>query len=223
MNLIKNKKKIAAVIPVFNEEKDIKKLLIKIKKYAFPILVNDGSTDKTYEMAKIKGILIINHKNNLGYDAAINNGIKKAMKLGYNKIVTLDGDGQHLPSEIKKISNCLGKNYKLVVGKRKKYQRFSENIFGFLTNIFWGIKDPLCGMKGYGIDYLKKIKSFNNYKSIGTELLLKALKNNYKIKQVDIKIKLRKDKSRFGNIFSGNFQIIRAIIFGFFFLKKDFN
>ena len=55
---IDDAKKTAAVIPVFNEEKDIKKLLIKIKKYAFPILVNDGSTDKTYEMAKTYEITV---------------------------------------------------------------------------------------------------------------------------------------------------------------------
>ncbi len=58
-------------------------------------MVDDGSQDKTGKIAKKLGAIVEKHKKNLGYDAALNTGFKKAAKLNVDFVVTLDADGQH--------------------------------------------------------------------------------------------------------------------------------
>ena len=93
-------------------------------------------------------------------------------------------------------------------GVRNTITRIGEKIFVKLSHIIWDLNDPLCGMKGYSKNFLKKFYKPINYNFIGTEYLIKAKKKNIKIKEIVINNKLRKDQSRFGEGFSTNLSII---------------
>ncbi len=107
-------------IPAFNEENTIEEIVEKSLQYADKVIVcNDGSTDNTEKKAREKGAIIINHKKNLGYGAAIISLFEVARKQNAEIMITLDGDGQHNPDQIPTLVNALTENnVDVVIGSR---------------------------------------------------------------------------------------------------------
>jgi len=88
-------------IPAFNEEKTIAKVILQCQEYADKVVVcDDGGTDMTGEIASRLGADVVRHEKNLGYGAAIQTLFRRARELDADILVTLDGDGQHDPSDI---------------------------------------------------------------------------------------------------------------------------
>lgn len=67
----------------------------------------------------------------------------------------------------------------MVLGVRNSKPRFSEHLFALMTKRKFGIKDPLCGLKGYNVKVYEKLGHFDSYESIGTELMLLSARNNF--------------------------------------------
>lgn len=215
-----DRSRVAIIIPAFQEEKNISKVVEKAIRYGRPIVVDDGSQDKTGKIAKKLGAIVETHKKNLGYDAALNTGFKKAAKLNVDFVVTLDADGQHKTLLLKKIIKLLDSGISIVLGVRNKKARFAELLFGLYTRYQYGITDPLCGLKGYRLEAYKLCGYFDSYKSIGTELMLKNIFIGKSFKQVYFKVKKRDGKTKFGNFIMGNLKIFRSL---FFCITKKFN
>jgi len=207
--------KIALVIPAYNEEQSIKKIVSNALKYGDVIVVNDGSADTTSTLANEAGAFVVDHIENLGYDQALKTGMHVALELKYEFAITLDADGQHDTEIIKEFILEFGNHSDLVLGYRDKTQRFAECLFAIIGNLFWGIKDPLCGMKGYNLGMLRLARNFDTYGSIGTELAIRAAKSGYKISFVPIKTAVRLGKSRFGGGLRPNLRILRAMFLAF--------
>jgi len=208
------KQKTIAVIPALNEEKTIGSVLTGLKKFVDEIVVvDDGSTDNTSEIAKKNSAIIVKNDKNLGYDKAIDNGFKEAAKKNASIIVTFDADGQHIPGDLKKILAPIKNNEaSVVVGIRPYNQRLAEKKFARFSKRKIGVRDPLCGIKAYSIYAYKKIGYFDKINSIGTELMFNCHKNGFKIKEVKIGMNKRKDNPRFGNILKGNIKIFLAYL-----------
>lgn len=209
-------KKICAVIPALNEETTIGGVVEGLKNNALVdhiIVVDDYSRDKTGDIARKKGALVIRNNKTLGYGKSINNGFKKAAEINANIIFTFDADGQHSQNDIKKVINPILKNESdIVVGIRPKKQRILERIFALYSKKTIGIEDPLCGLKAYNINAYNHIGYFEKIKSIGTELMFRAADKNIKIKQVKINMSKRYDNPRFGKALKGNFKILMAML-----------
>ncbi len=205
--------RVAIIIPAFQEEKNISKVVKGALKYGQTIVVDDGSQDETGSVAKKLGAIVEFHKNNLGYDAALNTGFKKAAKLNIDFVITIDADGQHKTVLIKKIIKLLKSGTSIVLGVRNKKARFAELLFSLYTKHQYGILDPLCGLKGYRIETYKLFGYFDSYKSIGTELMLKNIFLGKSFKQVSFTVESRAGKTKFGNFILGNFKIFRALFF----------
>lgn len=203
---------LSIIIPAFNEEKTISGVVNKVSEYGTVIVVDDASTDNTYELAKQAGAITFRHSDNLGYEEALNTGMKKAYDLGYSEMITFDADAQHEPHDIKKFIDELRLGADIVIGIRDKKPRLSEIIFSMYTRIIFNISDPLCGMKAYNKSVYGSLGYFDSRKLAGTELALYGAKNDYKVKQVKIKINDRLDNPRFGNRFSGELKVFKALI-----------
>lgn len=206
----------AAVIPALNESLNIGAVVRGIVPFALPIVVDDGSTDDTAQLAAEAGAIVVRHARNLGYDAALQTGLFKAIELGYDYGITLDADGQHSPQTLSVFIEELSAGADLVIGRREHTQRFAEAVFAMAGRCLWRIDDPLCGMKGYKLAYLAHVGHFDAYRSIGTEFAIRAARSGLTIVNVPVPTVPRLGESRFGSGWRPNLKIIRALWCGLY-------
>ncbi len=105
-----NEQKTLVIIPAFNEEGSVGKVVEEVKAHlpkVDTLVVNDGSTDLTSEIAKAKGAIVLDLPFNLGIGGAMQAGYKYAFEKGYGIAIQVDGDGQHDPKEIPKLLHVL--------------------------------------------------------------------------------------------------------------------
>ena len=209
--------KIVTIVPTFNEEGTIENIIKDLKKYSDVIVVDDCSQDETYKLANNNDVILIKNSKNLGYEKSLETGIFKAINLNYDFAITFDADGQHATNDIIKFKNLIESGYDLILGNRFNVERFSERIGKMFFYKKWGIKDPFCGFKGYNLNKVKKLNFFERYNSVGTDLSLSFIKKGYKFINLDVKSFPRKGKSKFGNIFSGNYKILKSIFLSYFY------
>ena len=232
-------KKISIIVPVFNEEKNLKKIFNKLFKINFIknkkeiIVINDGSTDRSLNiLKKIKKIKILNQKNQ-GKGKAVQVGISKSTG---KYVVIQDSDLEYSPKDIKKLYNTArslenitvyGSRYlPLYLGFIPKYYK-GQNFTSYFANIIFIIlffilyqkliTDPLTGYKLYE----KKFFNNNVIKSKGFEadheITAKLIKKNYKIIEIPINYKPRtKDEGKKINFFDGLKAIYTIIMYRFF-------
>jgi len=203
--------RIAIVIPAFNEATTITAVVTAARKFGQPIVVDDCSQDETARTAEAAGALVVKHHVNQGYDGALNSGFIEAARLKYDLIITLDADGQHDPQLLPAFIDRLVNGASLVLGVRNSKARIAEHIFALYTRIRYGVLDPLCGMKGYRRYLYESVGYFDSYKSIGTELMLRAVSSGEAFDQVYFNVKDRADDPRFGQLISSNLRIFRAL------------
>lgn len=148
-NKINNKKnpKTLIIIPAYNESKSIKNVIENVYNQNIEncdvIVINDGSKDNTYEMAKKTKAIVIDCPNNLGIGGAVQTGYLYAKKNNYDIAIQLDGDGQHNPKYLKNFIEEIKNGNDLVIGSR-----FIENT-GYNQTIsrMLGIKIISCTIK----------------------------------------------------------------------------
>jgi len=200
--------KIVAVIPAFNEEKTIKKVIERAMLHTDEvILVDDGSTDKTYEEALNTGAIIIIHKRRSGVGRALKTGIEKALSINADLIVTLDADGEHNPDDIPRlVQTSVTKAKDIIIGSRfvghntayhlPMKNRISNKISTLLLRkIFRArITDSQSGFRVYRSKVFKKIDSEESCYLYLTDVLIKAIKNGFTIEEVPIISIHRSDK-----------------------------
>jgi glycosyltransferase involved in cell wall biosynthesis len=193
--------KITIGIPAYNEEKNIAKMIVKLKKISDEIIVcNDGSSDLTSEIAKNLGVIVIDHENNLGYGAGINSIIKKAKEIDTDILVTFDADGQHRVEDVKKVIEPIKNgDADLVIGSRflsktkekiPEYRKIGINIITKVTNA--GLKkkitDSQSGFRAYSKDLISKLDISDMGMGISTEILIKTNSLGFRIAEIPITI-----------------------------------
>ena len=154
-------KAVYIVIPAYNEEKVIGQVIDTIAKEGFSsiIVVDDGSKDNTAAAAGNRGALVLRHQLNRGKGAATRTGIEAAISLGADIVVTIDGDGQHDPKEIKSlIEPIINNEYEVVLGSRTletqtmpAYKVLHNKIANGITKLYSGIsvQDSQSGFRAY--------------------------------------------------------------------------
>lgn len=206
---MKNKRKLVITIPCLNEEKSLPAVLESIPKKIRGIekidvvVINDGSTDQTVEIAKKHNAFIINHKRNLGLARSFEDGIKKALDLGADIIVNTDGDNQYNQKEIPKlIRPIIEDTADMVLGDRqiKKLNQMPfgkkiGNIFGSwivrkLTNS--NIKDASTGFRAFNREIVQSFHSISQH-TYTHETIIQSVFQGFTVTQVPVEFKKRKD------------------------------
>lgn len=200
-----------AVIPAYNEEKGLEKVLNSVLNlipcYLYQtIVVDDGSKDKTADVAskyQCKGVILLRHEKNRGKAAALKTGIEKALEFGYDLILTLDADGQHLPQDIPLLLNKINEGYDLVIGERDfnkmPFWNMIANIIdaGVTSSITKKrITDSQCGFRAIRsrLFHDGKINLKGERFTIESEMILQAAINDYKIGFVGISTEYNSDR-----------------------------
>jgi glycosyltransferase involved in cell wall biosynthesis len=201
--------KVVIGIPAFNEEKNIAKIIVKLQKIADTIIVcNDGSTDMTKEISEKMGAKVINHPKNLGYGAGIRSIFLEATKMEPDILVTFDADGQHKIEDIQTvIQPILDNEADIVIGSRflkdetnknvPKYRKIGIKVITGITDSVTDLKltDAQSGFRAYKKNVLKDIVPSDKGMGVSTEILIKASKRKFKVKEVPIEILYTGDTS----------------------------
>lgn len=201
--VIKSQLKIIAATPCYNTERFIGDVVSRARKYVEQVVViDDGSHDNTAKAATAAGALVINHRANRGYGESIKSCFEAARANAADILVILDGDGQHNPENLPHVlTPILNGEADLVIGSRflpptqptpltnvPRYRKFGINVITFLYNFGSKAKvsDAQSGFRAYN---RKVIEAFNlNEKgmSVSIEILIKARKKGFVIKEVPI-------------------------------------
>ncbi len=197
---------IIAIIPALNEEVSIGSIVLKTKDYVDKVIViDDGSTDNTADIAKRAGAEVIKHTKNKGKGSAFKTGFEFAKQNGTKIIVTIDADGQHNPEEIPKIiAPISAREADMVIGSRylngnniPYYRRIGQRILDHTTNLNSGMRvtDTQSGFRAFSVDKISAFKFNQNGFSIESEMLVDAANAGLKIKEVDIGVRYDVDCS----------------------------
>jgi len=200
---------ITAMIPAYNEEKTIAKVVEGARRHVTEVLVvDDGSTDGTPEVARNAGAMILRHSHNVGYGASLATGFKYVKDNGASILVVLDGDGQHDPGQIPQlVAPIVEGKADIVIGSRfmddelksrmPAYRRFGIGV----VNRAWrlassdSMTDTQCGFRAYSKRAIDKIDITEAGMSASLQVLDQASDNNLKVVEVPVSVRYGGDTS----------------------------
>lgn len=198
------------VIPALNEAATIAGVVEKAKAFGRVIVVDDGSTDGTGDLAAGAGAHAVRNDGPHGYENALEAGFREADLLGSAAVVTMDADGEHDPEVLARFSENLAQ-VPLVLGVRPRKQRVAETVMGWVIRTRFGIDDIMCGMKGYRLDLYRENGGFDHLASVGSELALNSVRRGHAFVQVPVPGRRREGRPRFGSVLRANLRIFRAL------------
>jgi len=211
--------KLVVVIPAYNEEKTIEQVVQNIPDQMPGVdqiqvaVIDDGSSDRTRELAEKAGAYVVRHPENRGVGAAFSTGIKTALKLAAEIIVNIDADGQFDPRDIPRlIAPILNGEAEFVTATRfsekrlipqmplsKKYGNFMvRGIINYLTGMKF--TDVSCGFRAYTRETALKLNLFGSF-TYTQETFLNLVQKGIRIKEVPLKVRGEREfgKSRVAN------------------------
>lgn len=199
-NYNSQKLKIICVIPAFNEEKTLAKVLESIQgMFSEVIVVDDGSADRTHEIAKEQNVIALRHPLNRGQGASLETGDELARELKADVVLHFDADGQFLANEIKEmLAPIIKKESDVVFGSRFLGKKSNMPLFktvilfpiARLVNLFLGIRtsDPQSGFRALNKKALSLIRIQNDGSAHCSEILYKASHLDLRIKEIPITV-----------------------------------
>lgn len=205
--------RLAVVIPAFREENTIGPVVAAALRHGDVLVIDDCSPDATGERAAAAGATVIRNDPNRGYDGSLTRGLEEAAARQFTHVVTMDADGEHDPETLAVFrAKLLDEDYPLVLGYRPRKQRFAEVVMGWYLRARYGVRDILCGMKGYRLADCRASNGFDFRDSIGTELATNALRRNSRFAQVPVSGTPRVDAPRFDRLLRANLRIFAAFM-----------
>ena len=192
--------KVVAAIPCHNEERCIGSVVVKAKKFVdCVVVIDDGSTDATAEIASGAGAAVCSHGENRGYGAAIRSAMAEGTRLGADMLVILDGDGQHDPNEIPSlIRPLLEGESDIVLGSRfigdgqkpPFYRRLGQRILTATTNLGSGqrVSDSQSGFRAYSAKALRELHLAESGMSISSEIQFAVSGSGLRVTEVPINV-----------------------------------
>ncbi len=208
--------KFIILIPSFNEERSLIKILKKIRNFKVQI-IDDCSEDNTFKiLQKFKNIMIHRNKKNIGYEQSLKKGFDLIRNRKFDYIITMDADGEHSIENLKKIIKfCRKNNPDLVIGNRHRKNRYLELILSYLFKLKFNVLDPLSGFKAYKIDKLNFVLKRNKIRNFFlVDLLVNFIDHKMHVKTINIKTNTKpRRKSKVGSFFWVNLKIFSCFKF----------
>jgi glycosyltransferase involved in cell wall biosynthesis len=198
--------KVLIIIPAFNEEKSIVHVVESVTALASDydyLVVNDGSTDNTYEVCVRNNIHVINLPVNLGIGGAMQTGYKYAYRNGYDVAVQLDGDGQHNPFYVNTMVEMIKSGQAdLVIGSRFLEKQGFQSTFArrlgiailrFVIKVFAGlsVSDCTSGFRACNRELIKYFAHYYPKDYPEPESIMTISRENFKVVEIPVKMNSR--------------------------------
>ena len=190
---------VLVVIPAYNAAKTLGDVVRAAKKEMPDVVViDDGSHDDTGAVASAAGAKVIRHEQNRGKGGSLKTGFAYAVDNGYDGVITLDADGQHLPHEIPKFLECRAKtNADLIIGgrahlfegmlpRRRMANRFSAYVIGKVSKT--GVSDSQSGYRFYSAKLLRGVKLRTEGFDLESEVIVRAGCGGFKVVTTPIEL-----------------------------------
>ncbi|WP_461863531.1 glycosyltransferase family 2 protein [Thermococcus sp.] len=211
------------IIPAYNEELTIGSVVTLAKKYGDVLVVDDGSADRTSEIARNAGAFVIKHETNMGKGAALRTGFEYALSMDYKIVVTLDADGQHNPDEIPVLLEpIVNGKADLVIGSRylngaqrsiPPYRRFGLWILNLGTKVVSNMNvDSQSGFRAMNKKLLEKLDLNSNDYSIETDMIVKARERGIRLMEVPITVRYDVPNKHKKNPVSHGLGVLASIV-----------
>ncbi|MCC6751022.1 MAG: glycosyltransferase family 2 protein [Deltaproteobacteria bacterium] len=184
-----------AVVPAYNAASSLSAVVTGVREQGLPVLVvDDGSTDDTAQVAHAAGAEVLRHPRNRGKGSALSSGFRWALARGARGVLTLDADSQHAPSEIPKFA-VAAEDADLVLGRRRlawgeipTSSFVGNHISTFFISLFCGKRlfDTQSGFRYYGRRLLTSVPLHDGRFETETELLMRACLLGLRVRWVPI-------------------------------------
>lgn len=222
-----------AGIPAYNEAGTIAETVRETAEYAETVLVvDDGSDDETATRAREAGAVVVEHRRNKGYGAALQSIFQAAHRRGVDALVVLDGDGQHDPSDIPRMCDTQrASGAEIVIASRFKgdnetrlplYRRFGLSVVNGLTNLSMGvvrsasrITDTQSGFRLYArtaIASLATDDGIGNRMGASLDILYHAHRHDYALAEVGTTIDYDVENASHHSPLAHGYQLVRNIL-----------
>ncbi|WP_128478758.1 glycosyltransferase family 2 protein [Halorussus pelagicus] len=193
---------IVAGIPAYNEAETIAQIVEVATEYVDEVVVvDDGSADRTAELARRAGALVVRHSTNRGKGAALKSVFDYAERRSCSALVLLDGDGQHLPRDIPAVAQpVLDGGADVVIGSRYLrrgmgsetpfYRRVGQRVLDRSIAFLFGVSvtDTQSGFRALSLDAVEDITVRTNGMAVETEMLDAANRNDLTIAERPIRV-----------------------------------
>ncbi len=191
--------RVIAIVPALNAEHTLPKVVEETRRHLPSVVViDDGSTDGTGKVARETGAIVLRHEVNRGKGAALKTGFAWALENGYDGVITLDADGQHLPAEIPKfVAERASGGADLIIGgrshlfrqmlpRRRNANRFSAWCIAKCSGV--RITDSQSGFRYYSRDLILATKLRTNGFDMESEVIVRAGRGGFRIVTIPIEL-----------------------------------
>lgn len=226
---MKKTNSLLVIIPAYNEEESITMVVNELKSLCASnidyIVVNDGSTDRTYDICLKEGFPVLDIPMNLGLAGAFQAGMKYAMREGYSYAIQVDADGQHPIKAVPYMLNYIIDNKcdiliasRFLHGKKNWSMReIGSRMISLCIKLVTRkkITDPTSGMRMYSAAVIKKLATQMNFNP-EPDMLVEIIKQGYSVEEFPVIMSERKaGKSYLGALSSLKymFYICSSIVF----------
>lgn len=204
------------VVPAFNEGLTLGSVVQRVHAAGLHCLVvDDGSSDDSAGVARRAGAdLVVSHSQNRGYSMALRTGLQAAAaQPGCRWVASVDGDGQLDPLEAARLmQEAEAAGVGVAVGIRSAHPRRSEQFAAWLLSHLFGVIDPLCGLKVYRADVIRRFGSSCG-RRVGMELAVRAARNGVGLLQKPISTRpSERSGSRYGRGLKAELRIVGATL-----------
>lgn len=186
--------KTCVLIPALNAERTIPRVIAEARAQLEPVVViDDGSSDTTGEVARAVGAVVLRHDVNRGKGGALKTGFAWALENGFDAVITLDADGQHLPGEIPKF--LAAGEADLVIGgrdhlfmhmlpRRRTANRFSAWCISKCAGV--RVPDSQSGFRRYSANLIRSVHLHTDGFDMESEVIVLAGKRGFRIVTIPI-------------------------------------
>lgn len=220
-----SEKDVIAVIPAYNEELTIGMVvMLSLKHVGKVVVVDDGSSDRTSEIAWLSGADVVQLEKNQGKANAVRTGIARAKEIGCSAVVMLDADGQHNPSEIPiLIEPIISKKADMVIGSRQlseecndipAYRRLGQVTLDMATNMgsLYKCSDSQSGYRAFNKNALDNFDFPSEGYNIESDMIEHFSRIGLKITEVPITVRYEVPFKHKKNPFSHGMDVLAHII-----------
>lgn len=196
------------IIPAFNEEANIGKVLQGIQAAKLPadvLIIDDGSIDHTAKIAGAHGAIVVSHPCNLGYGAALQTGYQYALAKGYSHLIQFDADDQHDPASLSPLIAEIEKGKAdIVIGSRYlvhsgfaagPMKKIATAFFRWLIAGVTGVKvtDPTSGLRGIAARVFGYYSVKDRFPADfpDADILIQMILRGYRVKEIPVQMRER--------------------------------